>query len=316
MSNYRPISLLSSFSKNFEKVIFNRIKHHIDANNILAQEQYGFRTKSSTEVATYILINNALLALDGKLSLGGLFCDLAKAFDSVNHIVLLSKFEFYGINGSIGKMIKSYLNDRYQRTLVNSNYSLGVSDWQKVKQGLQQGSILSPLLFLLYINDLPYLINKISKPILYADDTSILRSNSDMVEHEKVLKTILDKINKWFVVNSLSLNFNKTNYLHFSSISNIKSNINVNYGNIQINSTCNIKFLGLIIDSSLSWKDHINHLVTKLSATSYSIRILSVVLTQESLKTIYFAYVHSVMSYGIIFWDNSTYSNKIFKIQK
>jgi hypothetical protein len=137
-----------------------------------------------------------------------------------------------------------------------------------------------------------------------------------MVEHKKVLKTILDKINKWFVVNSLSLNFNKTKYMHFSSIPNIKSSINVNYWDIQINSTCNIKFLGLIIDSSLSWKDHINHLVMKLSAASYSIRILSVVMTQESLKMIYFAYVHSVVSYGIIFWCNSTYSNIIFKIQK
>jgi hypothetical protein len=87
MSNYRPISLLTSFSKIFEKVIFNRIKHHICANNILAQEQYGFRTKSSTEVATCNLVNNALLALDGKLSVGGLFCELAKVFDSVNHIV-------------------------------------------------------------------------------------------------------------------------------------------------------------------------------------------------------------------------------------
>jgi hypothetical protein len=134
MLNYRPISLLTSFPKIFEKVIFNRIKHHIDANNIFAQEQYGFRTKSSTEVATHNLINNALLALDAKLSVGGLFCDLAKAFDSVNHIVLLSTLEFYGINGSIGKLIKSYLNDRYQRTLINSNYSLSVSDLQKVSK--------------------------------------------------------------------------------------------------------------------------------------------------------------------------------------
>jgi hypothetical protein len=103
-----------------------------------------------------------------------------------------------------------------------------------------------------------------------ADDTSILCSSSDMMEHEKVLKTILDKINKLFMFNLLSPNFNKTNYMHFSSISNIKSNINVNYWDIQINNTCNIKFPGLIIDSSLSWKDHINHLVTKLSAASYS----------------------------------------------
>jgi hypothetical protein len=89
------------------------------------------------------------LALDGKLSVGGLFCDLTKAFDSVNHDILLSKLEFYGINGSIGKLIKSYLNERYQRTLIKNNYSMGISEWQKVKQGIPQGSILGPLFFLL-----------------------------------------------------------------------------------------------------------------------------------------------------------------------
>jgi hypothetical protein len=226
-----------------------------------------------------------LLALSAKLSVGGLFCDLTKAFDSVNHIVLLSKLGFCGINGSIGKLIKSYLNDRYRRTLINNNYSLGISDWQTV---------------LLYNDNLPYLMNKISKPILYIDDTSMLCSNSDMVEHVNELKMTLDKINKCFMVNSLSLNFNKINYMHFSSNLNIKSNVNVNYEDVQINSTCNIKFLGLITDTTLSWKDHINYLVTKLSAASYSIQTLSVVMTQESLKMIYFAYVHSVMSYGII----------------
>jgi hypothetical protein len=115
MTTYRPISLLTSFPKIFEKVIFNRIQYHIDANNILAQEQYGFRTKSSTEVAKYNLGNNAMVALNVKLSVGGLFCDLSKAFDSVNHIVLLSILEFSGINGSIGKLIRSYLNDNMDK---------------------------------------------------------------------------------------------------------------------------------------------------------------------------------------------------------
>jgi hypothetical protein len=103
---------------------------------------------------------------------GGLFCDLAKAFRCVSHDVMLAKFEFYGINGKVGELIKSYMKDRHQRTLISNNHSKYSSDWQKVKQGVPQGSTLGPLFFLLYINYLPYLINKISKPILYADDTS------------------------------------------------------------------------------------------------------------------------------------------------
>jgi hypothetical protein len=152
MANYRPICLLTSFSKIFEKVIYNRVQHHIDANNILAQEQYGFRPKSSTELATYNLINNILVALNTKLTVGGIFCDLTKAFDCVNHDVLIAELEFYGINGKVGKPIKSYLNVRYQRTLINNNYSKYKSYWQKFKQGVPQGSILGPWFFLLYIN--------------------------------------------------------------------------------------------------------------------------------------------------------------------
>jgi hypothetical protein len=101
-------------------------------------------SKPNHLLSTYNLVNNALLTLDDKLSVGGLFCDLAKVFDSVNHIVLLSKMKFYGINGSRGKLIRFYLNDRYQRTWINRNYSLGVSDWQKVKQGVHRVQYLAP----------------------------------------------------------------------------------------------------------------------------------------------------------------------------
>jgi hypothetical protein len=128
----------------------------------------------------------------------------------------------------------SLQHDRYQRTvIINNNFKYN-SDWQKVKQGVPQGSILGPMLFLLYINDLPYLINKISKPILYADDTTILCSNSNLPEHLATLQTILSKINEWFISNSLSLNLNKTSYLHFSAKLNINTEINIKCDDIQI----------------------------------------------------------------------------------
>jgi hypothetical protein len=122
ISNYRPISLLTSFSKILE-VIFKRLHNHVNNNNILAQEQFGFRNNSSIETASYYLINNILEALNNKFIVGGIFCDLTKAFDCVNHNILLSKLEFYGITGSAYNLMKSYLNDGYQRVLIKDIYS-------------------------------------------------------------------------------------------------------------------------------------------------------------------------------------------------
>jgi len=150
MSNYRPISLLTSFSKIFE-VTYYRIQKHITVNNILADEQYGFRNNSSTESASFNLINNILDALNNNKLVGGIFCDLTKAFDNVDHNVLLCKLEFYGITGKANNLIKSYLSDRYQRVLIKNNCSNRCfSEWGKIKQGVPQGSILGPLFFLLY----------------------------------------------------------------------------------------------------------------------------------------------------------------------
>jgi hypothetical protein len=144
-------------------------------NNNLAHEQYPFLTKLST----YDLINNILSVLSNKLVLEGLFCDLTKAFDCVNHEVLVAKLGFYAVNRVARKLIKSYLADRYQRTLINNNSSGGVSEWQKVKQAVRHGSILWPLIFLVYINDFLFTINESLKPIFFADDTSMLCSHSN-----------------------------------------------------------------------------------------------------------------------------------------
>jgi hypothetical protein len=130
------------------------------------------------------------------------FCDLTKAFDYVNHNILIFKLEFYGITSRANNLIKSYLSDRYQRVLIKNNYSkYCFSDWVKVKQEFPQGSIPGPLYFLLYINDLPGIINNISKPTIFPEDTNIFVTHSNYVDFKNEINIVIEKISKWFEIN-------------------------------------------------------------------------------------------------------------------
>jgi hypothetical protein len=194
--------MLTSLSKIFEKVIFNKLYHHVNHNNILVHEKFRFRKGSSTDLASYKLINNILSALNNKLLVVGVFCDLQKAFDCVNHNILLSKMEFYGISGKANNLIKSYLQDRFQRVLTDHDSRKYASEWKAVKHGVPQGSILGPLFFLLYVNDLPKIISNITNPILFADDTSIITNY--IQEFKKDIHSIFIQLNAWFKSNFLS----------------------------------------------------------------------------------------------------------------
>jgi hypothetical protein len=221
--NYRPVSLLTSFSKIFETVMQRRILKHITNYSILSTEQYGFRLGLRTNNATFKLITEILNAMNNKQLVGGIFCDLEKEFDCVNYDILLCKLKFYGIKDKDLTLYHSYLGNRYCRAAIyNGNKdSNKVSEWAKVRHGVPQGSILGPLLFLLYINDLPKIINKTSAPIIFADDTSILFTHSNLIDINKNIFIVFTTLNKWLGVNQLSLNFNKTNYVHFTTKKNV-----------------------------------------------------------------------------------------------
>ena len=190
------------------------------------------------------------------------------------------------------------------------------SEWGKIKQGIPQGSILGPLIFLLYINDLPGLINDISRPTVIADYTSIIFTHSNSLDLKHEIDAVMEKIIKWFETNSLRLNFDKTYFMHFMTKPNLGVDLQISYKADTISTTNTTNFLGLSMESSLSWKIHIEHLSSKLNSACYLIRSLRSVTSRKKLRTIYFSYVHSIMVYGIIFWGSSPHSDIIFKLQK
>jgi len=186
VANYRSISLLTSFSKVFEQIIYDRLLKHIETNNVLVVEQFGFRTSSSTEKASYKLTDDILNALNNRMMVGGICCDTQKAFDCINHNILLTKLEFYGITGITYKLLKCYRKGRYQRVVLNNYSSSLCSNWGEITHGVPRGSILGPLLFLLYINDLPQITDDNSKIVLFADDTSMIITNPNCLNFEKM----------------------------------------------------------------------------------------------------------------------------------
>jgi hypothetical protein len=261
--------------------------------------------------------------MNDKSKIGGIFCDLQKAFDCVNHSILLDKLEFYSIKGKFKTLIKSYLTSRYQKVIlnnVNNNKINSSPKWELIKNGVPQGSVLGPLLFLLYINDLPTIIPKNNSIVLFANDTSILIKDADNIDFNININQSLTTIISWFNSNLLTLNFNKTHYVELKTKNYFEVQTKVRYEHNDISNSTETKFLGLIIDETLSWNQHIELIATKLCSACYVLRNLEHIVPQTTLRTIYYAYIHSILSYGIILGgillmliNYSSYKRKLFE---
>jgi hypothetical protein len=240
-------------------------------------------------MAIYKLTNEILKALNSKNVIGGIFCDLEKAFDCVNHKILLSKLEFYIIKSKVKLWFESYLRNRYQGVLITSTYSNlnDFSMWGKIKHGVPQGSILGPLLFLIDINYLPKTISDKTIPILFADNTSLLVTSSNYNDLYINGNIAFRCINEWFEANQLNINFKKTHHILFTAC-NKKPRINTEilYENKQITTVTNTKILGIFIDDNMNWKCHIEHTGSKLSTTCYIIRSIKPYISEKSLITL------------------------------
>jgi hypothetical protein len=185
-------------------------------------------------------------------------------------------------------VLTSYLNSRYQRVVIKDIQATQYfSDWKPVKLGVPQGSILWPLFFLLYINDLPAEINNISKPILFADDISLIVTTSNPKQLKERFNLVVEKLMRWFLANSFILNFNKTYYMHFTMVKRHIVNSPVQYLHSKISSTQAMDFLGVSLDPTLSWQGHITKTIKKLNSACFAIRSLKSLLSINDLKMIY-----------------------------
>ena len=322
IGNYRPVSLLSPFSKIFEKVMHKRLVSFLNDHKIIASSQHGFCKGKSTNTAITDFLTGTYNSVDKKEISIGLFLDLSKAFDLVDHNILLGKMEAIGIRGVANCWFKSYLSHREQRVeityknTVTNKIEQCLSERKPIKYGVPQGSVLGPILFLIYINDLENYIVK-GKPIFFADDTSILIAGQDISTISVDISETMKKLIKWFDNNRLLINKEKTVALSFHHINNktfFCPPININ-GN-QINYKGETKFLGVWLDDTLKWFTHTEHLANKLSKLCFALLLIRRVSHLETTRVLYFSYFHSVISYGIIFWGNSPNSKFIFRLQK
>ena len=275
MSNYRPISILPKLSKIIEKCIKSRLLHYFSRNNLLNQVQFGFLPEKSTQDAMIHLTEQIYSNLHNKLSTLAIYIDFSKCFDTLNRDILLKKLEIYGIRGIPLQLFKSYLENRHQAVKVNN----AISEYKPINVGVPQGSVLGPILYLIYVNDLPNISNQFST-CLFADDTTLIFEGSNKYD---LFKKCDFGVNLFFsrcCANRLSINISKTNLMLFSNTLAPSDIADVFMNKIKIEYVSSARFLGVIIDDKLRFNIHIN----EISKKSLKTQVFFINFSNMSLK--------------------------------
>ena len=284
VNNYRPISLLSIFDKIIEKLMYKQLYDFLSNNDILFNNQFGFRKNLSTSLALMQITERIRKSIDNKKFGCGIYIDLSKAFDTVNHEILLKKLDHYGVRGSSLNWFRSYLCNRKQYVFLNGESS----SLETLTCEVPQGSVLGPLLFLIYINDLPNISDKLEF-FLFADDANIFFEHESLNKLEKIINLELKKLSNWLIINRLSLNISKTNHLIFHPFNKkVNKKVTLIINRKAITEKQQIKYLSIMIDSTLTWKGQVDKVCLSMSRTIGMIYKIRPYVNKKILLMIYY----------------------------
>ena len=307
---YRPVSVLPVMSKVFERIMYDRIYTFMHDLKLLYEFQFGFRPNHSTELALMLSTDKIISALDKSNFVLGVFLDFSKAFDTIDHDILLQKLDNYGICGIANIWFKSYLKDRYQYVCYDGNNS----SYQKISCGVPQGSILGPLLFLIYINDLASMCNDIFS-VMYADDSNLFVEGSDLIILQNTMNRELVKVSRWLKLNKLSLNIDKTHFMIFKRRrQRVEFVPDIHIDSNPLHQVSNTKFLGVYIDEHLTWQTHISYIAGKVSRGIGILAKAKRYLNRATLHLLYYTFIYPYIGYCNIVWGN-TFTLHISKLQ-
>ena len=324
IENYRPVAVPSALSKIFERAMYDRLLAFLCSKFFFSRAQHGFLQGRSTHTALFSHITSVLSSLDSGNTTLGIYFDLSKAFNLMNHRVLYDKLERAGVRGLGLAWIRSFLADRTQAVqikgekdnILNHKYQ---SDFICTPTGAPQGSLLSPLLFLIFCNDLSANINSDGVSVVqFADDTSVTICHKNEKTAFEMATSTVEKMYNWCAKNLLLLNTDKTTFINFHNRQTDNAQqTTITIQDKAIEHTQSTKFLGLITHENLNWTEHGEYICQKMASANYAIYNVRNAISLESVLSFYYAFVHSRISYGIIFWGTQFNTmNRIFILQK